>query len=112
MDYLLRHGQTAVIRLDYTVNGQSLFSYDPDELEFSFGGKSYLLSDGGIVWDEDEQALVIYLDQTDTNALPATCSYQLRVLKDGQVGISSIGYIKVGMALSTAVLTGTVGGLA
>lgn len=102
---LIRHGQTASIVLAYTVNGETLADYAPDELEFMFGGVQYLLSDGGIVWSDDENAFVVELDQTATFALPSTAQYQLRVLKDGVVGVSDIESVRIGAAISREVLS-------
>lgn len=102
---LIRHGQTATIILAYTVNGESLADYAPDELEFMFGGVRYLLSNNGIVWSNDENAYVVDLDQTATFALPANTQYQLRVLKGGVVGVSDIESMRIGAAISQEALT-------
>ena len=102
MDYVIRKGQTATILLAYTVNGESLVDIAPDELEFTFGGVKYYLSDGDISLDEDGYS--VYLSQEATMALPAVASYQLRVLKDGNVGVSDIEYERIGKALSEAIL--------
>ena len=110
MDYCLYKGETALIILDYTVNGEPLDEFQPDELEFSFGGIQYLLSDGGLIWDEGEQAFVLPLTQEQTFALPKACAYQLRVMKDGLVKPSATGYLLVGPSESSNVLTDGNGG--
>ncbi len=101
---LLRHGQTATIVLDYAVNGETLEQYAPDEMEFMFGGVRYLLSDDGITWSDDEGAYVVELGQQATFALPSSVQYQLRVKKDGVVGVSDIEFLRVGAAISQEVL--------
>lgn len=111
MDYNIRKGQTALIRLVYTVNQEPLVDYDADELEFTFGNTTRLLSDDGIYYDETEDALCTFLSQEDTLALPTAAAYQLRILKDGEVTPSKIGYELIGDSLSHEILTG-IGGAA
>ena len=106
MDYAIRKGQTALIRLAYTVNQEPLVNYDADELEFTIGEERRLLSDEGIYYDDNQEALVVFLDQEDTLALPAAAAYQLRILKDGEVTPSKIDYVLVGDSLSHEILGG------
>lgn len=107
MDYNIRKGQTVLIRLDYTVNQEPLADYDADELEFTFGNATRLLSNNGIYYDATEDALCTFLTQEDTLALPTAAAYQLRILKDGEVTPSKIGYELIGDSLSHEILTGS-----
>lgn len=100
MDYLIRRGQTALILLDYTVNGNSLADTDISDLEFTFGGVSYLLSEDEIFWYSDENSYAVFLNEEATLALPLVASYQLKVLVDEQVGVSDVEYERIGDVLS------------
>lgn len=104
MEYLIRKGQTALIWLDVTANGLPLAEFDPDEIEFSFGGVQYYLSSGDVFLDVDENCYAVFLTQEQTFALPSTAPMQVRVLKDGQVGGTDITYWRIGSSLSNAVL--------
>lgn len=104
MEYLIRKGQTALILLDYTVNERPLADFAPDEVEFSFGGTSYYLSDGDVYLDEESRCYAVYLSQEQTFALPSVAAMQLRVLKDGEVGETGIDYVRIGASLSDVVL--------
>ena len=109
MDYNIRKGQTALIRLDYTVNQEPLADYDADELEFTFGNVTRLLTDNGIYYDATEDTLCTSLSQEDTLDLPTAAAYQLRILKDGEVTPSKIGYELIGESLSHEILGGSGG---
>ena len=104
MEYEIRKGQTALILLTYTVNGEDLANFAPDEIEFTFGGVSYYLSDDSVYYDSEEGYYAVFLSQEATLALPMVASYQLKILKDGQVGLSDIGYERIGGALSDVTL--------
>lgn len=112
MEYRIRKGQTALIRLAYTVNQEPLADCDADELEFTFGNVTRLFTDDGIYYDETEDALCIFLTQEDTLALPTAAAYQLRILMDGEVTPSKIGYELIGDCLSHEILGGNNGQLA
>lgn len=103
-EYEIRRGQTALILLVYTVNGEPLADIAPDEIEFTFGGVQYYLTDGDIYFDDEEGYYAVFLSQETTLALKGVASYQLRVLKDGFVGGSDIEYERIGNALSDVVL--------
>jgi len=104
MEYSIRKGQTALIWLDVTANGLPLAEFDPDEIEFSFGGAQYYLSDRDVYLDDESGYYAVFLSQKQTFALPSTAPMQVRVLKDGQVGGTDITYWRIGSSLSNAVL--------
>ncbi len=105
MEYEIRRGQTALIRLEYTVNEEPLADFTADELEFTFGAEKYYLSDGGIYFNDEEQAYCVFITQEQSFALPLVVSYQLRILKDGEVAPSDIEYMSIGDSLSDVVLS-------
>ena len=104
-DDIIRRGQTVLFRLDYTVNDEPLIDFSADDLEWTFGGVSYFLSNGDIYFDPDEQAYCVFLSQERTFALSDTATYQLRILKDGEVTPSRIEFMYIGESLSENVLS-------
>lgn len=117
----MNRGDTAYLLLDYTVNEAPLTEGDCQELELQINRQSTyssvkkLLSDGGITWEDGYQyeedgetksftGYVVHLTQEDTFKVDGTCSIQLRVMKDNEVGSSEITSINLGAVLSRKVL--------
>lgn len=100
----IRHGDSLDIVLGYTVNGETIYEGDCEELEFYFGGNRYTLTGGTITWSATDSAYMISLSQEDTFSLPDIVAYQLRVKKDEKVGASEIELINIGKVISQEVL--------
>lgn len=120
MSNLINEGDTALLMLNYKLNGSDLVegAYQEIELILSKGAVSVrkTLSDESIEWGtvvymdgQTEKTFTGYLanlSQQETFQLnKGTCQYQLRILVNDEVGSSAIGEVDIGDALSTEVLT-------
>ena len=118
---MFNEGDTTILMLNYTLNGEALTenSYQEMELQInpqgSFNAVKKLLSDGGIAWDSvsyEENGTtktftgyVVYLTQEETFKIrKGTATFQLRIMQNDEVGSSDITSMNVGDALSTKVL--------
>ena len=116
-------GDTAILMLNYTINGDPLVEDAYQEIELQInrenGSESIkkLLSDGSIEWgtlsyEDDEghsQTFTGYycaLNQQETFSLSAgRANVQLRILVSDEVGSSAISSFELGQTLSAKVLT-------
>lgn len=115
-------GDTALLLLDYTLNGSPLEEDAYDEIEFQINKQGNtnsikkLLSNNTIAWGTatylDEGVTKTFtgymciLSQEDTFKMrDGVSECQLRIMIDGEVGSSEIGEIDLGKALSLRVLS-------
>lgn len=109
---MINKGDTIDIVLDYQYDGKDITEGQFDEIEFQINsqknpkGKKFLLSTGGVFWDQDEQCYCVHLGQADTFDLPYRFKYQARFLLDGNVYSSEIKYGLIGDTLSSKILGG------
>lgn len=118
---LFNKGDTALILLNYNVNGSAMVEDAYDEIEFQINPQcntnsiKKLLSDGSIEWgtatyDDDGTTetftgYMCTLSQEETFLIRDGLSdCQLRVMINGNVGSSEITQIDLGKALSLKVL--------
>lgn len=118
---MFNEGDTAVLMLNYKLNGEDLVENAYDEIELQINSQTNfyslkkLLSAGDIEWgtvvydvDDQEQTFtgyVAHLTQEETFKLKkGTWQAQLRILVNGEVGSSGISALDIGDALSTKVL--------
>ena len=59
-------GDTIDITLAYTVNGQPIEENQFDEIEVYIGENRYLLTDGDIVWNNEQGMYTLFVDQEDS----------------------------------------------
>ena len=122
MSTLFNEGDTTLLLLDFTINGQPMEEDAYDELELQFNEQCSntsvrkLLSAGDIVWgtatyEEDDEiknftGYVCPLTQEETFKLrEGITKCQLRVMLDGEVGSSEIIQFGLGDTLSREVLS-------
>lgn len=117
----MNRGDTAILMLDYTFNGDPLQEGAYQEIELQLNpqgaGVKKLLSLGQIVWGSvtyednhgDEQTFTGYyafLTQEETfNLRNGKNTVQLRVMINDEVGSSAISEMSLGEVLSNKVLT-------
>lgn len=123
---MFNEGDTAVLMLNYKLNGEDLVENAYDEIELQINSQTNfyslkkLLSAGDIEWgtvvydttddqgQEQEATFTGYvasLTQEETFKLKkGTWQAQLRILVNGEVGSSGISALDIGDALSTKVL--------
>lgn len=97
-------GDTYTIQLNYTVNGISLYEFEPDDIEFCFGGLRFTLGDGTITLNDELKQYEIFINQEQSFSLPEWTAYQLRVIKGGIVSSNCIGSIHIGNTISREVI--------
>lgn len=117
----MNRGDTAYLLLDYQVNGAPLIQGDYQEIELQINKQNPISSvkkllsleeitwESGYQYEEDGETksftgYVAHLTQEDTFKVNGTCSIQLRVMKDDEVGSSEITSIDLGAVLSRKVL--------
>ena len=101
---MYNQGDTITFILDYTVNDASLVSYNPDEIEFCIGDKTYTKTDGDIAIDSDSGKYAVNIGQADSFDFDRTTKYQIRIKKGSVVVSSSIERMIIGDSISRTVL--------
>ena len=101
---MINQGDTLCLVLDYTVDGEELVDYAPDEIEFCMGSNRYTLTDGDITIGETSGMYEIHIDQSESFELGTISQYQIRIKKDGEVASSSIERILIGASISRTVI--------
>lgn len=97
-------GDTYPIQLNFTVNGVSLYEFEPDDIEFRFGDLRFTLSGGTITLNQDLKMYELFVNQEDSFTLPEWTAYQLRIKKGGIVSSNCIGSIHIGNTISREVI--------
>lgn len=93
-------GDTIVVNLTYTLDGNPIQQGDLDEIEFTFGSKSYTITNNGVVWNAEEGCYQVVISQADSLVLESVVEYQTRFKKDGYVTSVDVQKAKLGKNLS------------
>lgn len=98
------NGDTLQLLLDYTVNGDPLEEYEPDEIEFCIGDNRFLLSDGTVSIDEATGKYSVSVSQSESFLLSALTWYQIRIRKGTEVISSGMDKLNIGPSISDEVV--------
>lgn len=100
---MMNKGDGFILKLEYTINGQSIKENQFEEIEFSLGSLRFYLSKGDIYWDNG--AYKIKLSQEQTFKLKSIEPYQIRFKRIGSEPFSStIKQFKIGEVISQKVI--------
>lgn len=100
----MNKGDALPIVLGYTINGEEITQGQFDEIEFMIGENRYLLSTGDIVWDEDVEHYVVFLEQRESFTLDRVAKCQCRFKLGDRVFSSKIKYLGIGDTMSNEVI--------
>lgn len=102
----MNRGDTITISLGYTINDQPISLNQFEEIEFQINtegnsfSRKYLLSKGGIYWDQEEEKYKVDIQESESFKFTNTIEYQARFFDGTNVVSSSIGTMNIGDVLS------------